>query len=119
MRSAVADCVVVSTTVDSAGKAKALAGRIVEERLAACVQRVPVQSVYRWKGKVESASEYLLLAKTRAELARELAAFIRKIHPYELPEIVVTPITGGLAAYLGWIRRETRGVKCGRKAGKR
>lgn len=111
--------VVVSTTVDNAKKAKAIAGRIVAQRLAACVQQIPVHSVYRWKGRIESASEYLLLAKTRAALAPELAAFIRKIHPYELPEILVTPITGGLAGYLEWIAAETRGGKSARKGGKR
>jgi periplasmic divalent cation tolerance protein len=111
--------VVVSTTVDNAKKAKAIAGRIVVERLAACVQQVPIRSVYRWKGKIESASEYLLLAKTRAALASELVAFIRKMHPYELPEILVMPIKGGLAGYLEWIVRETRGGKSARKGGKR
>jgi periplasmic divalent cation tolerance protein len=107
-RDASGACVVVSTTVDSEAAARALAGRIVAERWAACVQCVPVASTYRWKGSVERAAEFLLLAKTRAALAKGLIAFIRRHHAYELPEIVVTPIRGGLAEYLRWIRTETR-----------
>jgi len=99
--------VVVSTAVASESEAEALARRIVNERLAACVQYTPVQSIYRWKGAVESASEYLLRAKTRASLVDELFACIRNVHSYEVPEIVVTPIIGGLEEYLGWIRKET------------
>lgn len=101
------DFAVVSTTVDSEAGAKKLAGEIVERRLAACVQYAPVQSIYRWKGAVESASEYLLLVKTRAPLVEKLIAFIRKVHSYEVPEIIVTPVTGGFGEYLDWIVSET------------
>jgi periplasmic divalent cation tolerance protein len=100
--------VVITTTVDSEAAAQELAAALVEARLAACVQCVPIRSVYRWKGAVESAAEYLLLAKTRAALADEATVFIRGRHSYELPEIVVTPVAGGLADYLAWIRSETR-----------
>ena len=99
--------VVVSTAVASESEAEALARRIVNERLAACVQYTPIQSIYRWKGAVESASEFLFRAKTRASLADKLIACIRNVHSYEVPEITVTPITGGLKEYLGWIRKET------------
>jgi len=98
---------VVSTTVAGLKTADRLANLIVHARLAACVQRVPVRSVYRWKGRIESAPEYLLLAKTRRPLVRKLSAFIRKNHSYELPEVTVMPITGGLAGYLDWIAEET------------
>ncbi len=101
------DFVVVSTALGEEAEARKLAGRIVEAKLAACVQYTPIQSTYRWKGAVESASEYLLLAKTRASLAGELTALIEKVHSYELPEIIVTPITGGSEKYLKWIREET------------
>jgi periplasmic divalent cation tolerance protein len=100
--------VVVNTTIDSARAAEKLAGLIVKNRLAACVQSVPIRSIYTWKGKVEKAKEYLLLAKTRASLAGKLTAFIRKHHPYDVPEIVVTRISGGLKDYLAWIDAETR-----------
>ena len=102
-----AEFVVVTTTVDSEDAAKSLSAGIVDSRLAACVQYTPINSVYRWKGAVESAAEYLLLAKTRSDLADDLVAFIRSNHSYELPEIVVLPIAGGLPAYLDWIADET------------
>ncbi len=102
------DFVAVTTTVDSAAKARKLARLMVEKRLAACVQYAPVRSIYRWKGRVESAREHLLLAKTRASLAGKLILFVRKNHSYELPEIVVLPIAGGLKEYLNWIEKETR-----------
>lgn len=97
------DCVVVTTTVDDEAKAKELAHLLVENRLAACVQITPIHSVYRWNGKVESAAERLLAAKTTAERADDLQMFIREHHSYELPEIVVLPIHGGHPDYLEWI----------------
>ncbi len=99
--------VVVSTTVDNEAAARKLADSIVERRLAACVQCTSVRSIYRWKGTVERADEYLLLAKTRASLADRLSAFIKEHHSYEVPEITVTPIIGGFKAYLDWIQSET------------
>jgi periplasmic divalent cation tolerance protein len=98
----------VQTAIDDEDKADELAAAIVERKLAACVQRLPIQSVYRWKGEIESSGEFLLMAKTRAALAGRLTDFVRERHPYELPEIVVTPITGGLKAYLEWVAEETR-----------
>ena len=102
------DLVIVSTTIDSNAKAEKMAGQIVESRLAACVQCMPISSIYHWKGAIEKAKEYLLLSKTKVSLAAELTAFIRKSHSYELPEIVVTKITGGSKDYLSWIGKETR-----------
>lgn len=99
--------VVVTTTVASKAKAKELANAIVNKRLAACVQYMGISSVYRWKGKVESAAEQLLLAKTTHSGANRLIDFIRKKHSYELPEITIQPISGGLAGYLNWIETET------------
>ena len=100
--------VVQSTLADEAG-ADALAKAIVERRLAACVQRLPVRSTYRWKGTVESSDEILLLAKTSTDRAQQLVSFIRDQHGYELPEIVVTPVEGGLEAYLAWVAEESAG----------
>ena len=100
--------VIVSTTIDGANRAEKLAGQIVESRLAACVQYMPASSVYRWKGNIEKAKEYLLLSKTKSSLAMKLVAFIRKNHSYEVPEIVITKIAGGLGEYLSWIDQETR-----------
>jgi periplasmic divalent cation tolerance protein len=80
----------------------------VEARLAACVSIVPgVNSVYLWRGAVESAAEHLLLVKTRADRYDALEAAIRARHPYELPEVLAVPVRGGLEAYLGWIDAST------------
>lgn len=99
--------VIVLTTVGDQDVARAFALSAVESRLAACVQCVPVQSVYRWKGAVEEAGETLLIMKTASERAEDLLAWIRARHPYELPEIVAVPIAAGLPAYLEWILSET------------
>ena len=95
--------VVVNTTVDEEDLAAGLASKIVGEKLAACVQIVPVRSTYRWKGAIETADEHLLMAKTRSALAKELVAFIKNAHPYEVPEIIITPILDGHDDYLKWI----------------
>ena len=103
--------VTVTTTVGGKTRADSLAKAIVAARLAACVQRLPIRSVYWWRGRMESSAEHLLTAKTRAGLAARLVRFIRAQHPYELPEIVVTPISGGLPGYLAWIAAETRAAR--------
>lgn len=102
--------VIVQTTIDSRERAQALAGAIVASRLAACVHMAPIQSVYHWKGSVEESEEYVLTAKTRRACAERLSAFIAQRHAYEVPEIVVLPITGGGASYLAWIDQETAGA---------
>lgn len=107
MTATAGEFVMVTTTVGDEKAARELAAAVVDARLAACVQCLPIHSTYRWKGARESASEFLLLAKTRAALSERLTTFIREAHSYELPEIVVVPIVGGLAPYLEWIRTET------------
>ena len=99
--------VVVTTTVSRKTAAAKLAREIVESRLAACVQMWPIASVYRWRDKVETENEYALVCKTRAAVAAALQAFIRGRHVYEVPEIIVSPILGGLPAYLNWLAQET------------
>jgi periplasmic divalent cation tolerance protein len=102
---------IVWTTLGREAEAAALADAIVRARLAACVQTLPIRSTYWWQGKVESGRERLLLCKTRTTLVARLQSFIRERHPYEVPEIVVTPILGGSPAYLAWLRQETRPVR--------
>lgn len=88
--------------------ANTIALALVEEQLAACVNILPrVQSVYRWQGAVESASEVPLLIKTTAGRYAVLEARLRELHPYEVPEIIALPITRGLPAYLNWLAGET------------
>ncbi len=101
--------VVVLTTVPADLDAEPLAARLVEEKLAACVNILPVmRSVYRWKQAVESADERQLVIKTTAACLTPLEELIRKIHPYEVPEFVVIPLVGGSATYLSWLSESTR-----------
>ena len=89
--------------------ANRIALAVVEAGLAACVNLLPrVQSVYRWQGAIESASEVPLLIKTTAGRYGELEAAVRKLHPYDVPEIIALPIAQGLPAYLDWLAAETR-----------
>jgi len=102
------DLRVVLVTAPDAECAEQLARALVEERLAACVNVVPgVRSFYRWQGRVQDAAELLLVAKTRAERGAALAARVKELHPYELPEVLELPAAGGSDAYLEWIRTET------------
>jgi periplasmic divalent cation tolerance protein len=102
-----ADYVVVSTTLDDEAKADELAEKIVEARLAACVQQTKVKSTYRWEGRIEKADEIVVAAKTRNAQAHDLSHFIKDNHTYDVPEVIVTPIMSGDPAYLTWIRNET------------
>ncbi|HWY23362.1 MAG TPA: divalent-cation tolerance protein CutA [Nevskia sp.] len=91
-----------------AAAAEALATALVEARLAACVSTLPgVRSVYRWQGQLERAEETLLIAKTSAARYAALEAEVRRLHPYELPEIVAVNVSGGLPAYLQWVLDST------------
>lgn len=104
------------SSVPSRAVAKALADGLVGDRLAACVATLPgVSSTYRWEGKIETEEELLLLIKTRAELMDKVSAFVRKNHPYDVPELIAVPATAGLPEYLKWIGNET--VAAGKKGG--
>lgn len=98
----------VITTLPDAASAEALARKLIDARLAACVNILaPCRSVYRWQGAVETASEVPLLIKTGGERYAALETAIRAAHPYELPEIVAVSIERGLPAYLAWVAAET------------
>lgn len=103
-----ADYAQVLTTTDSEANALSLGRGILESRLAACVQiNGPVRSLYWWQGSIDDAQEWQLFIKTTAERLPELEAHIKVNHSYDTPEIIVTPITGGSAEYLGWVKTET------------
>lgn len=94
----------VLTTCPDMAAAERIAEALVGERLAACVNILPIaKSVYRWQGKVESAAELLLVIKARVRDYRKLQQRLLALHPYELPEVVSVPISGGFADYLAWI----------------
>jgi periplasmic divalent cation tolerance protein len=98
----------VLTTTGSEAEADAISAALVERRLAACVQVVgPIASRYRWQGEVETAEEWMCVAKTEASRYAELEAAIRELHSYDEPEIVATPIVAGSAGYLDWLADST------------
>jgi len=101
------DHVVLTTTAADRAEAGRLARLLIDQRLAACVQLLPIDSHYRWNGQIEQVSEILLLIKTRGALSEPAMAAIKAAHSYETPEILVLPVTGGLPAYLAWIDGET------------
>jgi periplasmic divalent cation tolerance protein len=101
---------IVLTTAGSREEAEKIAHALVEGSLAACVNIVsPIHSVYRWQGKVESATEHLLLIKTTAALFDAVAKAVRELHSYELPECIELSIEGGSAEYLEWIEQSVAG----------
>lgn len=104
------DCLVVLCTCPEGTPAARLAEALVGEGLAACVNRLPgVVSHFRWEGRVQQETEALLLIKTtRARLAA-LTARVLELHPYELPELIAVPVTGGLEEYLDWVRAGSTG----------
>lgn len=80
---------------------------LVGERLAACVNLLPpIQSIYRWQGRIEKAGEVLLLIKTTREQFPALRDRIQQLHTYETPEIIAVPITDGSEKYLSWLRAQ-------------
>ncbi|MBZ5662683.1 MAG: divalent-cation tolerance protein CutA [Acidobacteriia bacterium] len=99
------DKLVVLVTCGSAAEARRIARAVVQARLAACVNILPgaVTSIYRWKGKVESASERLLLIKTSKKQLAKLRAAVVRMHSYDVPEFIALPIAAGSPAYLDWI----------------
>ncbi len=97
----------ISTTTETKEQSEIIAQHLVEAKLAACVQIVgPITSIYRWKGKVENAQEWLCLIKTRDDLYNKVETAIKSLHPYETPEIIAVPIVKGSKEYLNWINDE-------------
>lgn len=99
---------VVLITAPDAAEAGRLAQLLVGERLAACVNLVPVQSVYRWEGEVQEDAEVLLIAKTHASRLDALVARIEGAHSYDVPEVLALSVVGGSAAYRAWVAAESR-----------
>jgi periplasmic divalent cation tolerance protein len=97
----------ILTAVGGAEEAARLARLLVERKLAACVQVLPIQSTYAWEGEIKQDSELLLLVKTRASLYADVERLISEEHTYEVPEVVRIPILGGLDRYLAWIDTST------------
>lgn len=102
------DSLLILTNLPDAESAENLARALVEARVAACVNVLaPCRSIYRWQGRVETAAEIPLLIKTTAVNYPGVEAIVRARHPYAVPELIATPITNGLPAYLDWLALET------------
>jgi periplasmic divalent cation tolerance protein len=113
MTDKITDKIVVLVTCGSAKEARKIARALVEGKLAACVSMVPsaVESIYRWKGQVESAKEFLLVIKTVRKRFAAVQAEVRRLHSYEVPEIIALPIVNGSRDYLFWIAESVRDGK--------
>lgn len=96
----------VVTTVDDKNAAEKIAQAVLNKRLAACVQISSCMSMYRWQGNIERAEEYLCVMKSRRNLYQELEKAIRKIHPYDVPEILAVEVVAGNKKYLDWLNQE-------------
>jgi periplasmic divalent cation tolerance protein len=95
----------VTTTSETKAEAMKIATALVDQRLAACVQiSGPINSCYRWRGNVETAEEWLCTIKTTEQSFGRVELAIRKIHSYEEPEIMATPIVAASSGYLAWLR---------------
>jgi periplasmic divalent cation tolerance protein len=114
--------VVVLVTCANLPEAQRIADAAIEQRLAACANMLtaPVRSTYRWQGKVEQATEVLLLIKTSQAKLAALQAEVKRLHSYDVPEFIALPIVSGSAAYLAWLEDSLavplrRGEKGGRR----
>jgi periplasmic divalent cation tolerance protein len=94
---------VVLVTASSQKEAETIACSLIETQLAACVNLLPMHSIYTWQGKIHSESEWQLIIKTDLSLFSKLEKKIRELHSYEVPEIIAVPILAGSQPYLQWI----------------
>src|SRR5688572_10294982 len=100
--------VIVLTTTGTSTDADVLARTLVTERLAACVNLLPeMQSIYQWKGELTADRERQLIIKTTADRLEALRTRLHQLHPYEVPEFLVIPVTGGSTGYLQWLAEST------------
>ena len=100
------EIVVIFCTIPAI-ESEAMARALVERRLVACVNVVPVHSYYQWNGEFCSGSEHLLIAKTKRSMAETTIAAIKSLHSYDVPEIIAVPIVAGYAPYLAWVHAGT------------
>lgn len=105
--SSTSDYGMLLTTVPSRDAAAQIANLLIDEKLAACVQLLPIESFYRWESKTQNEAELLLLIKTRTALFETAIARIKAVHPYTVPQIVGTQFVAGFQGYLDWIDEAT------------
>ena len=102
--------IVILVTAGSEREAGKIAKRLLKKKCAACINIIPkVNSHFLWKGKLERAAEALLVIKTKRSYLKKVIKLVKKIHSYEIPEVIALPIIGGNKNYLKWIEKEVRG----------
>jgi periplasmic divalent cation tolerance protein len=107
--SAANEFIQVTTATANVEDAQAIASAVVGQRLAACVQIAgPIQSTYWWDGDIQLSEEWLCIIKTRRDLFDQLSAVIHQVHPYDVPELLATPVVAGGKAYLDWLQGELK-----------
>lgn len=97
----------ISTTFPNEASAKSMIKLLLEQKLVACAQMMPIQSFYHWEGKLCEEPEYLVIMKTQVEHFEAIKALVVAHHPYKIPQLIQVPIEKGLEAYLTWIAHET------------
>ena len=103
-----ASIVVVLVTASGLEEARRIGRALVDERLAACANVVgPITSIFRWEGRVQEEAEHLLVVKARRADVERLAARVRALHSYEVPEVLALEVVDGAAPYLAWVREAT------------
>ena len=98
---------IITTTIDDEARAREIAASLLGQRLVACVQIHPVESLYRWNGDIEESRELLMQMKTQSAHFEAVREQIRKLHSYDIAEIIMTPIIDANKSYLDWIEKET------------
>lgn len=101
------DFVMILVSVEGHDEGERISRALVEARLAACVQIFPIESIYRWEGAIQKAKECLLIAKARGSDFAEIASAVRKLHSYDVSEIVALPVLAGSETYLTWLSVST------------
>ena len=98
----------IITTCEKKKDAEKIAKALIEKRLAACIQIMPINSIYWWKEKIEKAKEWILFIKTEKKLYERIESAIKTLHSYETPEIIAMPIIKGDKKYLEWVSETVR-----------
>lgn len=103
--------IVILVTTGSEKEAKKIAKELLKKKCAACINIIPrVDSRFLWKGKIERASEALLIVKTKKSYLKKVTKLVKELHSYKVPEIIALPLVGGNRDYLGWIEKNLKGV---------
>jgi periplasmic divalent cation tolerance protein len=102
------ETIAIFTTTPTKADARRIVRELISSRLAACASILPrVESVFRWKGKINNEPEFLVIVKTQRSFFRDVAKQIEKLHPYEVPEIIALPVSNGSSKYLKWVKENT------------